>query len=319
MRNNSNILLPFLLCVVALLIFSCSKDEDDEDGSDYAYNDWLSYSKVKIKRYASGIKAHQSTAAYGDYAVFVTDRHTHFYFYNLKEKKYVFDLRMKTGSGSDYRGNTLYHSNQSSFGPDKYTEEDDFPLLYISQHAREDLRHFAEVFRIQAEWDDSLQEYKSFKANLVQTIYFPPMTNENSLGNINLAIDTLNRQMYTYSRNNNSGQENSGVCKITCFDLPESHTGDVYLEDSDIKSSFYIDSSAVNMQGGCIQDGILYIGRGMYSAGYIYLYAVNLEMEAEVARIDILSKLHHWEPEGCFFYNGCVMLSTTGGIWQFLK
>lgn len=318
MRNNNLILLIIPLSLV-LFFFSCQKDDVDDDNNLYAYNDWLNNSKVKIKRYASGIKAHQSAATYGDYAVFVTDRHTHFYFYNLKEKKYIFDLPMKAGSGSDYRGQTLYHSNQSTFGPYRYAEDDDFPLLYISQHAREDLRHFIEVFRIQAEWDDSLNEYSKFSASLVQTIYLPPMTNENALGNTNMAIDTVSRQMYVYSRNNNGGQDNTGICKISCFDLPDPDEETVYLYDSDIKTSFYIESSAINMQGGCIQDGILYIGRGMYSAGYIYLYAINLELEAEVARVDILAKLHHWEPEGCFFYDGCVMLSASGGIWQFVK
>lgn len=309
-----------LFCLIIFIhIISCSDKDDINNNSNYEYNDWLSNSNVKIKRYAKYIKGHQSAAAYGDYAVFVTDRHTYFYFYNLKKKKYVYTLSMQKGNGVDYQGATLYHCNQSTFGPDKYSEEDDFPLLYISQHARGDLRHFVEVFRIHSVWDENTNEYTSFSAELVQTIYFPPMTNENSLGNINLAIDTLNRQMYTYSRNNNGGQENSGICKISRFDIPDAHTPEIYLEDSDIKSSFYIDSSAANMQGGCIQDGILYIGRGYYSAGYIYLYAINLEMEAEVTRIDILSKLHHWEPEGCFFYNGCVMLASSDGIWQFVK
>lgn len=317
--NNKAVFLLFM-SLLSLVLASCSKGEDEfVENTLYPYNDWLSNSKVKISKYASGIRAHQSAAAYGDYAFFVTDKHTHFYMYNLKTKAYVYNLTYKGAGGTDFLGYTLYHCNQSSFGTDFYEEGDPFPLLYVSQHAKEDRRYFVEGYRILPVWNDSIGEYSSFKVELVHTIYFPPMSTENALGNINMAIDAENKQMYTYSRNNIGGEENSWVCKISQFDIPDIHQKVVYLEDSDIKRSFYIDSSAVNMQGGCIKDGILYIGRGYYSAGYIYLYAVNLDMEAEVARIDILSKLHHWEPEGCFFYNNHVMLSATGGIYEFLK
>lgn len=317
MNKNNKTLHLFILIIITLV--SCSKDDEFVENTLYPYNDWFSNSKVKIIRYAKGIKSHQSAAVFGDYAFFVTDKHTHFYMYNLKTKSYIYDLAYKTGGGKDFLGSTLYHSNQSTFGVEFYEVGDCFPLLYVSQHAKEDKRYFVEAYRILPIWNDSIAEFSSFSVQLVHTIYFPPMTEENSLGNVNMVIDAENRQIYTYSRNNNSSQNNSGVCKISQFDIPDIHQKKVYLEDSDIKSSFFIDSQAANMQGGCIKDGILYIGRGYYSVGYIYLYAINLELEAEVARIDILSKLHKWEPEGCFFYNGTVMLSATDGIWQFKK
>ena len=308
------------VCLIVLLSFtSCSKDDDNPDQSQYAYSDWLNAPKVRITNYAKGIKGHQSAAVYGDYAVFVTDHRSCIYIYNLKEKKYIGNIKMPYGSGTDYQGYTLYHSNQSSFGVEKYDEKDYFPLLYISQHAREDRRHFIEVFRIQCERDTELNELTAFKVSPVQTIYLPAMTNENALGNTNMAIDTLTHQMYVYSRNNNSGEENSGICKISCFDLPDASQQTVYLNDEDIKSSFYIDSSAANMQGGCVQDSILYIGRGRAGVNYIYLYAVDLRRQAIVAQIDLLKRNHRWEPEGCFFYEGCVMLSASGGIWKFEK
>lgn len=313
--GRSTLFLVFILFSLS----SCSQDSDDEGKSPYEYSDWLSNSKVKIKKYASGIKGHQSAAVYGDYAFFVTDKRNHIYVYDLKGKKYLSDITLPAGSGKDFLGYTLYHSNQSTFGTERYDSSDEFPLLYISQRARKDRRCFVEAYRIQADWDDATSQYTSFSAELVQTIYFPAMTTENALGNVNMAIDPESGEMYTYSRNNNSGEENSGVCKISRFDLPDSHEPEVYLEDSDIKDSFYIDSSAINMQGGCIKDGILYIGRGFSSVGYIYLYAIDLNLRAEVARIDLLARLIHWEPEGCFFYNGCVMLSTVGSIWKFVK
>lgn len=320
MKNKVMYFHLLFLFVFSFTLISCRHDDSNvETNIIYEYNDWISNSNVKIKRYAKGIHTHQSAASYGNYAVFITENHTNFFFYNLREKKEIYNLPMQSGSLLDYRGGVLYHCNQSSFGPDKYDETDPFPLLYVSQRAREDLRHFVEVFRIHGLWNDSKQEYTSFSAELIQTIYFPPMTSDNSLGNVNVVIDTLSRQMYTYSRNNNSGQENSGICKISRFDLPDTNTPKVYLQDSDIKSSFYINSYASNMQGGCIQDGILYIGRGSHPAGYIYLYVINLELETEVARIDLMDHQQYWEPEGCFFYNGYVMLSTTGGLWQFIK
>lgn len=281
-------------------------EEDVDDGK----------TSFSIERFASNSKYHQSAASYGDYAFLVTDRHTHFYMYNLKTKSLIYDLTYPSGTGKDFLGQTLYHCNQSTFGSQIYEDGDPFPLLYISQHAKADKRYFVEAYRILPVWDDEKGEYTSFEVELVQTIYFPSMTNENALGNINMAIDTETNEMYTYSRNNNSGQDNSGKCMISCFDLPDVHESEVYLNDSDIKSSFYLGCTAVYMQGGCIHDRTLYIAQGAKSVGYIYLNIVDLNSQQLETRLNLLNAGFTWEPEGCFIFDEDILLGANTYLYK---
>ena len=76
-----------------------------------------------------------------------------------------------------------------------------------------------------------------------------------------------------------------------------------------------IDCSAINMQGGCIRDGMLFIGQGYSSAGYIYLNVVDLEKQKLIKQYDLMNDYRvRWEPEGCFVYDGTLMLAHTSAI-----
>ena len=134
------------------------------------------------------------------------------------------------------------------------------------------------------------------------------------MGNVNIVVDAKTGWMYTYSRNNNENDGNYKLCTISRFAIPDIHQREVLLEDSDIESSFMIDVSAVNMQGGCIVNGRLYIGQGYPYAKYVYLNVVDLREERLVKRYDLLANGVDWEPEGCFYYDGSVMLAHTGAI-----
>ena len=68
------------------------------------------------------------------------------------------------------------------------------------------------------------------------------------------------------------------------------------------------------MQGGCIVDGRLYIGQGYPLAKYVYLNVVDLSQEKLIKRYNLLENGVDWEPEGCFYYDGSIMLSHEKGI-----
>ena len=274
----------------------------------------LNIDSLSISLFADNSKGNQSAAVYGDYVFLVTKGRSYLYIYNLEEKKHIYSIKMEAIFEYDYLGSDLFHSNQASFGVSFYHPDDPFPLLYISQRAREDRRCFVEVFRIIVNRKGN--SYSSIDAQLVQTIYFPAMTEDNSLGNVNCVIDRQNQLMYTYSRNNERTDHNYGQCKISCFKIPDVGYDFVYLEDQDILSSYMLGCSAVNMQGACVHDGILYIGQGYKSAGYIYLNVVDLEEKKLLGRIDLLNKGVEWEPEGCFFYQGSVMIAAGSNIWE---
>ena len=290
-------------------------DEEDEKPYIPELNN-LSDLSFSIELFATNNQYHQSAACYGDYAIFVSNYHTEFHMYNLKTRKRLYDLQYTKGTGKDFLGQTLYHCNQATFGVDFYDSSDPFPILYISQHAKENKRYFVEGYRIFPIWDNETNEYSSFSVELVQTIFFPPMTNKNALGTINMIIDPETNKIYTYSRNNNIGLTNSKKCVISCFDIPSSQKKEIFLEDTDILWSFYPGCNASNMQGGCINNGILYIAQGSKSAGYIYLNIIELQSQQQTGRLDLLKNGYTWEPEGCFFYNGHVMLGGGNNIYK---
>lgn len=299
-----------LLCIIVLsvLTYACSKDNTSLDVYTSEESQGNIDDIISISNYASLGFSHQSAAAYDDYAFFISNGRSKICLFNLIKKEIVFTLHLKGEDGS------IYHCNQSTFGVEKYDPLDPFPLLYVSQRSKTDNRCFIEVFRIILVYDEQASDYKSFSIEHVQTILLPSMSRSNSLGNANCSIDAANGFMYTYSRNNNSFDKNYKQCKISKFYIPDIHKSEVRLEDADIIESFMIDTQAVNMQGGCIHDGMLYIGQGYAAAGYIYLNKIDLKRHELVTRYDLKQYEVSWEPEGCFYYDGSIMLAHTIAI-----
>ena len=229
--------------------------------------------------------------------------------FDMVRKTQLFTLGLKGESQT-----MIYHCNQSTFGTERYAPDDYFPLLYISQRPRSERRCFTEVFRIIPLFNVDSTALIAFRTELVQEIFFPSMSKENSMGNVNCVIDAKTGWMYTYSRNNHAGDANYEQCKISRFAIPDVHQREVFLEDSDIDHSFMIDVEAVNMQGGCIVNDRLYIGQGYPYVNYVYLNVVDLRKEKLIKRYDLLARGVDWEPEGCFYYDGSVMLAHTDAI-----
>lgn len=297
------------------ILCSCAKPVEEPPfvPNTIPYENWESVDEIELLRYSHLSFAHQSAAAYGNYVFFITEGRADVCMYNLARKRVVEYLSVP---GEDAG---LFHCNQSSFGVDFYTSSDPFPLLYVSQRAGSDGRCFVEVFRVVPDWDDRHKEYTSFSMDLVQTIYFPEMTYSNSLGNVNCVINRENRLMYTYSRNNRARDDNFGICKISAFRIPPFTQRVVYLEDEDIQDSFMIEQSAVNMQGGTILNGLLYIGQGFQSAGYINLLVVDLNQKKLIRRFDLMKKGVTWEPQGCFNLGESILLSGWRGIYEVMQ
>lgn len=266
-------------------------------------------------KFADNSVFNQSAAVFQDYLVLIPKYRSTIYMYNLKEKRQMCSAYMKPMKEM-LDGFDIYHCNQTCFGVDYYEDGDVFPLLYISQRAREDKRCFTEVFRILPLRSDQNDDYTSMELQLVQIIYFPPMSEKNSLGNVNTVIDTDSHLLYTYSRNNNASDANYNQCKISCFAIPDIHQEVVYLEDIDIKSSFMIDCSAYFMQGAFIRNETLYISRGATSVGYIDINVVDLKNQKFNGQYNLLENGYRWEPEGCFWYNGHLMIATGNNIWE---
>lgn len=256
---------------------------------------------------------HQSAACYGDYAFFISMKMKKILVYNMRTHQRVFYLELDA-LGAGY----IYHCNQACFGTQKYSEEDPFPLLYISQFQNSKNRCFITVFRVLPTSAGIDQEYTAFAFERVQTIYLPIATDDNCLLYANTIIDTDNNYLYTYSHNNNPNVENHLTCIISKFDIPNPlESNSVYLSDSHILDSFFIPVSGVNMQGGAYQNGLIFIGRGSPGAGYVYLYVVDLASKRLWYTVDLLNNGFTWEPEGAFFYNDDLYIGASSRIFRF--
>ena len=163
------------------------------------------------------------------------------------------------------------------------------------------------------------QEYTAFAFERIQTIFFPVANDDNCLNNVNAIFDTDSFCFYTYSRNNNSAADNYRKCKISKFNIPNPFgASSIYLSDNDILDSYFIATEAANMQGGAYHDGLLYIGRGLPSAGYVHLYVVDLTNRKLWFTVDLLTNRYFcYEPEGAFFYNDDLYIGASSRIFKF--
>ena len=275
------------------------------------YGDWVSTNSIRISRYAPLAQIHQSAAVYGDYAFIWSVGKSKICLYNLKKKELLFSIENKSSQ------NNYYHCNQCSFGIDKYDPSDPFPLLYVSQFGSK-TRSLIEVYRIKPLFDDFSSDYKSFEIEIVQTIFLPETTLENCLWNVNCIINSSDGLIYTYSHNHNKEDTDYLKCRITLFGIPDFHKEHVEFNSQDIISYFSADFEAGYMQGACIKDEIMYIGQGGPAVG-IYFNVIDLNKKELVKRFDLQQYGVNWEPEGCFFYDGSVMLSHSGGIMRIEK
>lgn len=296
-------------------IHSCFSHNIEENYEEYNENIDMN-GNYACSLYANNCFENQSTAVYKNYLFLVPNYREIIYIYSIKNKELLYSYTMEAMKELNGSGSILYHCNNTCFGTDYYDVNDFFPLLYISQRARSDKRCFTEVFRIVANKSSKDSEFSSFKLELVQTIYFPPMSKSNSMGNVNTVIDRENKLLYTYSRNNSQNDTNYRQCKISCFSIPDIHQSEVYLEDTDIRNSYMLNISALYMQGACIEGDYLYIARGSKNVGYIDINIIDLNTQKIVKQLDLLSKGYRWEPEGCFFYDGHLMISSGNNIWK---
>lgn len=326
-----------IIFVVSMIPFSmsCSKDDDieEEDNNSLvinvepdsiasneneadSLNDGRGWNEIVVSLFAQNAQSHQSAAAFGDYAFFITDRRSTLYFYNLNKKKLICVKNLGAVNERTTGNYILYHCNQMTFGVDFFEKDDPFPLLYISQRARSDRRCITEVYRLIPTLSNS-GDYVDLNAELVQTIFFPVETMDNSLGRVNSVIDGSNGLLYTYSYSTISSDPNRGLCRISSFQIPDIREKEVFLNDNSIINSYKLDYIAINSQGAAIKDDVLYILQGYESYG-IHLNVIDLKEKQIISRVDLLAQGITWEPEGCFMYNNHLMVSSGKRIWEFV-
>ena len=288
---------------------------------------WISYyselyaQNNSYRLFAENSVVNQSATNWGKYLFVFTDKMASILLYDLEEKKVIHTLKLKPHS--ELNNNIpVYHCNQCHFGKDKYDKGDHFPLLYVCQRSISGPSPaFMNVLRIIPQFENNMRII-SFSVKEVQQIHFPSMTDRNSMGNPCVVIDTQNGFMYTYSRNYNKDASNYNCAVFSKFKLPQIKMDEdtslhhVYLDDGDILDSFACDFSLVNVQGGFFRKGKIYLVQGYPSKNpdmnYVYFREIDIKKKKQTRLVDMLADGFKEEPEGCWYYNKKVMISTYG-------
>lgn len=262
--------------------------------------------------YAKNGMSAQSAACYGDYLVLVKKFVSKIGLYNLNTKKLLCTNQLQPWTELQ-GGADIFHANNSSFGLQKFKESDPFPLLYVSHRVNNDKRGVLQVFRVlPLKSNGDKTDFDSLSVSLVQTIYYPMMTDENALGSPWTVIDKENNCMYTYSRNNRGKAKNKGICRISKFVIPPvDKNREIYLSDDDILDSYEVGFKAPLSQGACIHKGKMYIAQGEPN-NYIWLRVIDLKKKELIESINLKKAGFPAEPEGCYIFDNHLMLSTGG-------
>ncbi len=91
-------------------------------------DDYGDFTVTQITNISNGHAA-QGTAAYGN-DLFVCDKYGYCHMYRLPHGEFIESFAL--GSMNEAEGPTQNHSNQIMFGPEKFDEDDAYPLLYVT-------------------------------------------------------------------------------------------------------------------------------------------------------------------------------------------
>lgn len=108
--------------------------------SNWAFNGY------EFENYPMSHTFHQGVAIYGDYAIHFDNNSEYFFVFDIRNKRQVYSANFQTADANRH-GNTL------NFGTKKYSEEDEFPLLYGSGNEASlpatDIIKTIDVYRVQ--------------------------------------------------------------------------------------------------------------------------------------------------------------------------
>ncbi len=305
MRNNGNLLVNSCHVKVTLFLSVLCLSAVLALGQDT--------NQKPISLYATNGVTHQSSACFEDYLILVSKYVSKISLYNLKSRKLLCVKELQPWT--ELRGKTdIYHANNCSFGSQKYKDSDLFPLLYVSHRENNEKRGVLQVFRVvPMKTQKNKDDYDSLSISLVQTIYYPEMTDKNALGSPWTVIDIDNNCMYTYSRNNRGKSANRGMCRVSKFKIPAARESrEIFLNEKDILESYEVSFKAPLSQGACIHKGRMYIAQGVSPKKYLWLRVIDLKKKKLLRTIDLKKAGLPSEPEGCFIYDNHLMISTAG-------
>ena len=201
---------------------------------------------------------------------------------------------------------SLYHCNNANFSTKFYSNEDKFPLLYVSQ--QNNTVHQTLVYRLTGDSIDNIN------LNLVQTIIGPTPTIDNHMNCQDCIVDGDNGYLYLYAPHRCEEFESS--LYIVKYKLPSLDESIKQLKDEDICGSVYYDKKNSSPQGAIYYNGLIYIVKGVPGWNEnVYLDIVDFDKK-EVCSINMTEKGFKKEPEGlCIFEDRLICATNGSGIY----
>ena len=279
------------------------------------------YDSVSCEKIASIADSRQDGAVWGDY-LFSFNSAGVCNVYSLDGYTYLSDFTLDKNSLINP------HSNSVCFGSYKYSESDEFPLLYCNVYnTYKNDRNYdgtCNVYRLQ-------RQGNTFSTQLVQVIKIG-FTNDtqrwaSSGGDVrpfgNFAVDTDTDTLYAFTM-----RDEGRTTRFFAFDLPlptdgalDSSLGvlKVTLGVEDIKDSFDTDYSYY-VQGAQYYDGKIYSLEGFTnnSTNRPAVKVIDLESKKICARIDLYGMGFKTEPEVMYVLDGeLYYIDISGNVCKF--
>ena len=284
-----SLILITALVACALLLFTACADDTKR----------LSFkAEVSFRETHEVERSYQGAAAYGKYFFQFSDHMENVGVYDIEQGAL---LCVRT-----WEMNELYHCNNANFGIKKYSEQDEFPLLYVSMENID--AHLALVFRVQRSEND-------FSFTKVQTVVYPD-PRQSGVYYPNCMIDGQNDRMYVMGYTEYSYKKSrSNRIKVSEFVLPDCSSEIVELRSEDVLSSFEIDSVTAT-QGGLVKNGKIYQVYGFKND--ITFRILDPKEKGFTAVVNLPKNKFKREPEGMVEYNGDFYCAdVTGAVYKF--
>ena len=289
-----------LVVLLAMLFTSCDKIEAEgpQYGSSYVIQENGDSLFCTFQEYMSlqPVAKVQGGACYGDYFIQGYETNEFITIYNLKTKSYVTTLYIPAPPPS-----SKTHSNTLNFGVQKYDENDDFPLLYISSGYRTNNISYIYVYRI----FKNSKEDSDFSVSLVQTI---------SLCGFNSwtegIIDVENNFLWIK-------YEPQGVYGYAKYALPSIESSQVSINYEDYLQDFRLERQPNGSnQGHLFDNNRILLVSGVPSGGHTLAFiSINTITQQRELILDLTKVgLHnnnendYLEPESLIFYNNQLMI-----------
>lgn len=202
------------------------------------------------------------------------------------------------------------HCNSVFFGTEKYSESDEYPILYVNAYNNTNLpKGTCYGYRL-------VNNNGVFETTLIQTITIG-FTNDTLWisGNDtrpygNFVLDTDINCLYAYTL-----RDTDNVTRFFKFDMPSISNSNVTLNVSDIKEYFDIPYCKL-IQDSCYLNGKIYLIHGNSSSNNMgYMKVIDLFSKSIVSEINT-SEIEESEPELIDIYKGNLYIGALSWIYK---